>query len=198
MDDSAKKNWWQRLTGGLRRSSSALGGAISDLVSKRKLDAATIAEIEDVLIRADLGLDTAGRIAAALGASRHEAGISPDEVKAVVAAEIEKALAAVAQGRGDAVGRRHAEIGADQHVLDLRNGLGVKLALGDQIGDGAAEGGRTALKPPGKPLPPAFLLRLRRLRGCVVHFRNIVGTEGSVIAVSPKQANQSANQPGHP
>ena len=97
MDDSAKKNWWQRLTGGLRRSSSALGGAISDLVSKRKLDAATIAEIEDVLIRADLGLDTAGRIAAALGASRHEAGISPDEVKAVVAAEIEKALAAVAQ-----------------------------------------------------------------------------------------------------
>ena len=97
MDDSAKNNWWQRLTGGLRRSSSALGSAISDLVSKRKLDAATIAEIEDVLIRADLGLDTAGRIAAALGASRHETGISPDEVKAVVAAEIEKALDAVAQ-----------------------------------------------------------------------------------------------------
>jgi len=50
------KNWWQRLTGGLRRSSTALSGAISDLVSKRKLDAETIAEIEDVLIRADLGL----------------------------------------------------------------------------------------------------------------------------------------------
>ena len=97
MNDNAKGNWWQRLTGGLRRSSSALGSAISDLVSKRKLDAATIAEIEDVLIRADLGLDTAGRIAAALSASRHEAGISSDEVKAVVAAEIEKALAAVAQ-----------------------------------------------------------------------------------------------------
>ena len=97
MDDSAKQTWWQRLTGGLRRSSSALGGAITDLVAKRKLDAATIAEIEDLLIRADLGLDTAGRIAAALAATRHEAGISPDEVKAVVAAEIEKALAAVAQ-----------------------------------------------------------------------------------------------------
>src|SRR5271167_1409866 len=97
MDDSAKKNWWLRLTGGLRRSSSALGSAISDVVSKRKLDAATIAEIEDVLIRADLGLDTAGRIAVALGDGRHEAGISPDAVKAVVAAEIEKALAPVAQ-----------------------------------------------------------------------------------------------------
>jgi fused signal recognition particle receptor len=100
MDDSAtetKGNWWQRLAGGLKRSSSALGGAITDLVAKRRLDAAMIAEIEDVLIRADLGLDTAGRIAAALGEGRYDAAISPEEVKAVVAAEIEKALAPVAQ-----------------------------------------------------------------------------------------------------
>jgi fused signal recognition particle receptor len=100
MNDSAretKTNWWQRLSGGLKRTSSALGGAIADLVAKRKLDAATISEIKDVLIRADLGPDTADRIAAALSESRHEAGISPAEVKAVVAAEIEKALAPVAQ-----------------------------------------------------------------------------------------------------
>jgi fused signal recognition particle receptor len=91
-----KKSWWQRLTGGLQRSSSALGGAIADLVTKRKLDAATIAEIEDVLIRADLGLPTADRIAAALADGRYEAGISADEVKAVVAAEVETVLAPVA------------------------------------------------------------------------------------------------------
>jgi fused signal recognition particle receptor len=97
MNDSAKGNWWQRLSGGLKRTSSALGGAISDLVSKRKLDAATIAEIKDVLIRADLGLDTADRIAAALGEGRYQAEISPADVNAVVAAEIEKALAPVAQ-----------------------------------------------------------------------------------------------------
>jgi fused signal recognition particle receptor len=101
MNDSAteaqSKSWWQRLTGGLKRSSSALGGAISDLVSKRKLDAATIAEIEDVLIRADLGLQTADRIAVALSEGRHDAAISPEEVKAVVATEIEKVLVGVAQ-----------------------------------------------------------------------------------------------------
>jgi fused signal recognition particle receptor len=101
MNDSAtqtqKTSWWQRLTGGLKRSSTALSGAISDLVVKRKLDAETIADIEDVLIRADLGLETAGRIADALGESRHDAAISPDEIKAVVAAEVEKVLAPVAQ-----------------------------------------------------------------------------------------------------
>jgi fused signal recognition particle receptor len=100
MNDSAtatKSGWWQRLSGGLKRSSSALGGALNDLVAKRKLDAGTIAAIEDVLIRADLGLDTAGRIAAVLGQGRYQAGISADEIKAVVAAEIERALAAVAR-----------------------------------------------------------------------------------------------------
>jgi fused signal recognition particle receptor len=101
MNDSAaeaqKKSWWQRLTGGLKRSSSAIGGAISDLVTKRKLDAEILADIEDVLIRADLGSQTAERIAAALREGRYEAGISPDEVKAVVASEVEKALVSVAQ-----------------------------------------------------------------------------------------------------
>jgi len=96
MDDSAKGNWWQRLTGGLKRTSSALGGALTDLVAKRKLDATTIAEIKDVLIRADLGIDTAERVAAALGQGRHDTAISADQIKAVVAAEIEKALAPVA------------------------------------------------------------------------------------------------------
>jgi len=100
MNDSATEKagtWWQRLTGGLRRSSSALGGAISDLVSKRKLDAETIAAIEDALIRADLGVATAARIAATLKEGRFDTAISPAEVKAVVAAEIERVLAGVAQ-----------------------------------------------------------------------------------------------------
>ncbi len=91
-----KGNWWQRLTGGLKRSSTALS-AISDIVTKRKLDIATLDEIDDALLRADLGLETSNRIVAALSEGRHNAEITPDEVKAVVAAEVEKALAPVAQ-----------------------------------------------------------------------------------------------------
>ncbi|HZC56878.1 MAG TPA: signal recognition particle-docking protein FtsY [Xanthobacteraceae bacterium] len=89
------KGWWKRLSGGLKRSSSALG-AISDLVTKRKLDTAVLDEIDDALIRADLGLETSNRIVMALSEGRHDAEISPDEVKAVVAAAVEKALTPVA------------------------------------------------------------------------------------------------------
>ena len=65
-DSTDRQSWWQRLSGGLKRTSSSLGTAISDLVSKRKLDAAAIEELEDELIRADLGVETAARIAKAL------------------------------------------------------------------------------------------------------------------------------------
>ena len=100
MNDSTTqpaKSWWQRLTGGLRRTSASLGGAISDLVAKRKLDRAMLDEIEELLIRADLGVDVAARIAAAVGEGRYDKAISADEVKAVLAAEVEKTLRPVAQ-----------------------------------------------------------------------------------------------------
>jgi fused signal recognition particle receptor len=91
----AKQSWWRRLSGGLKRSSTALT-AISDLVNKRMLDEATIEEIHDALVRADLGIGTADRIADTLSRGRHNAAITPGEVKAVVAAEVEKALVEVA------------------------------------------------------------------------------------------------------
>jgi fused signal recognition particle receptor len=65
-------------------------------VAKRQLDEATIADIEDVLIRADIGTETSDAIANALRFGRFSASISPDEIKGVVAAEIEKVLAPVA------------------------------------------------------------------------------------------------------
>jgi fused signal recognition particle receptor len=93
-------SWWKRLSGGLKRTSSSLGGAIADLVSnlvtKGKLDAAAVEALENELIRADLGPETASRIAAALSEGRFDKAIAPDEVKAVLADEIEKVLAGVA------------------------------------------------------------------------------------------------------
>src|ERR1700676_3394052 len=92
----AGQNWWQRLSGGLKRTSAAITGAIFDLAAKRKLDAAMLEEIEEVLIRADLGVELAGKIAAAIGQGRYDKMITAEEVKAVLAAEVEKVLLPVA------------------------------------------------------------------------------------------------------
>jgi fused signal recognition particle receptor len=88
--------WWQRLATGLKRSSSALGGAIADL-AKRPLDATTIEDIEDELIRADLGIETSARIAETLSQGRFSTSISAEELKEVVASEVEKTLAGLAR-----------------------------------------------------------------------------------------------------
>jgi len=97
MNENAQQSWWKRLSSGLKRSSTTLGAAISDLVSKRKLDAAAIEDLEADLIRADLGVETAARISKVLAEGRYEKDIASDDVKAVLAGEIEKALADVAK-----------------------------------------------------------------------------------------------------
>jgi fused signal recognition particle receptor len=95
--ENTKLSWWRRLSSGLKRTSSSLGAAVADLVTKRKLDRAMLEDIEDVLLRADLGTEVAGRIATAVGVGRYDKSISADDVKAVVAAEVEKVLAPVAK-----------------------------------------------------------------------------------------------------
>jgi fused signal recognition particle receptor len=92
-----KLSWWRRLSSGLKRTSSSLGTAVADLVTKRKLDRAMLDDIEDVLLRADLGTEVAGRIANAVGTGRYDKAISADDVKTVVATEVEKVLAPVAK-----------------------------------------------------------------------------------------------------
>ncbi|MGX9390673.1 signal recognition particle-docking protein FtsY [Nitrobacteraceae bacterium UC4446_H13] len=95
--DQPKQSWWRRLSSGLKRTSASLGTAVADLVVRRKLDRAMLEDIEDVLLRADLGSDVAARIAAAVGHGRYDKAISADEVKGVVATEVEKVLTPVAK-----------------------------------------------------------------------------------------------------
>jgi fused signal recognition particle receptor len=149
-----KQSWWQRLTGGLKRTSSSIGGSIVDLVSKRKLDAATIEELEEVLIRADLGVDTAARVAAAIADGRFNKDVSPDEVKAILAAEVEKILTPVAQplaidttkkpfvvlvvgvngsGKTTTIGKLAARLRAEGRTVTLAAGDTFRAAAIDQL-----------------------------------------------------------------
>src|SRR3954453_8504790 len=95
--EQPKLSWWRRLSSGLKRTSNSLSTAVADLVTKRKLDRAMLEDIEDVLLRADLGAEVAARISAAVGVGRYDKEISADDVKRVVASEVEKVLSPVAK-----------------------------------------------------------------------------------------------------
>jgi fused signal recognition particle receptor len=91
------ESWWKRLSSGLGRTSSSLGSSITALVTNRRLDPETLDALEDELVRADFGQDLAARIVTEFGEGRYPQGLTPDEVKAVLAAEIEKVLSPVAK-----------------------------------------------------------------------------------------------------
>jgi fused signal recognition particle receptor len=93
----SKQSWWKRLSSGLSRSSSSIGQGITDIFTKRKLDATTLEDLEDVLVRADLGIAAASRIAEAVGRGRYDREIDPQDVRAVLAEEVERTLAPVAR-----------------------------------------------------------------------------------------------------
>jgi len=92
-----KLSWWQRLKTGLARSSSSISHGIADVFTKRRLDEGMLDDLEDLLIQADLGVAMATRMRQSIGAGRFDKTIEPEEVKRILAQEIEKVLAPVAQ-----------------------------------------------------------------------------------------------------
>ena len=78
-----------------RLKSSLAKTGLGEILVKKKLDAATIAELEEALIRADMGAAQAHKLAAAVGKGRYDAEISGAELKSVLAGEITNLLAPV-------------------------------------------------------------------------------------------------------
>ena len=94
---ASSAGWWRRLSEGMRRTSSSLSESVTSLFTKRKLDAATLDQLEDALVQADLGVDAAARIVKAVAQGRYDKEVSPAEVKAILAGEVEKVLEPVAK-----------------------------------------------------------------------------------------------------
>ncbi|MCJ8506607.1 signal recognition particle-docking protein FtsY [Rhizobium lemnae] len=92
-----KLSWFQRLREGLSRTSAQLTGQIAALFTKRKLDEATLEELEDLLIQADLGVETAMRITDTLSSERYGKDVTGDDVSRIMASEITKVLKPVAK-----------------------------------------------------------------------------------------------------
>jgi fused signal recognition particle receptor len=147
-----RQTWFQRMREGLSRSSKELSTNIAGVFTKRKLDEDTLQDLEDVLIRADLGMETAMRVTDALASGRFGRDVSDAEVRKVMAEEMEKVLAPVAlpleldlshkphvilvvgvngTGKTTTIGKLAAKLTA--------GGLNVMLAAGDTFRAAAIE-----------------------------------------------------------
>ncbi len=87
-----KKGFFKKLSEGLSKSSGKISTGISDIFTKKKLDAATLEQLEELLITADLGPATAAKLAQAVGKNRFDKEIAPEEIKQALADEIENIL----------------------------------------------------------------------------------------------------------
>jgi fused signal recognition particle receptor len=133
-------NWFQRLRSGLARTSNQLTEGISGVFNKRKLDASTLEELEDLLIRADLGVDAAMRITDRLSSEKYNKEISEEEIRQVLAEEVEAILKPVAAPIvTDAARKPHVIL-----VVGV-NGTGKTTTIGKLARNFTSEGKRVML-----------------------------------------------------
>ncbi len=117
--------FFSRLKEGLQRSKQKLADGIGAAFIRRRLDDAALAELEDLLISADLGPEAAARIIAGFRGTRFGKEVSAEEVRAALAEEIATILAPVAKPL--TIDRAHAP-----HVVLVVgvNGTGKTTTIG--------------------------------------------------------------------
>ena len=91
-----KGSWLSRLRSGLSKSTQRLTESITGLLTKKKLDQATLDDLEDALIQADLGVGVASRLVGKLGKERFGKEVTDEEVRAAFADDIAEILQPVA------------------------------------------------------------------------------------------------------
>jgi fused signal recognition particle receptor len=91
-----KRSWLSRLRGGLSKSTQRVTESITGIFTKKKLDQATLGELEDALIQADLGVSVAARLVEKLGRERFGKEVTDEEVRGAFAEDIAEILQPVA------------------------------------------------------------------------------------------------------
>jgi fused signal recognition particle receptor len=96
MSDKQKTGWLSRLRSGLSRTSQRLTDGIAGALTKKRLDAETLQNLEDALIMADIGVETAAKLTAQLADGRFDKEITDEEVRTALAGIIGDILRPVA------------------------------------------------------------------------------------------------------
>jgi fused signal recognition particle receptor len=96
-EQQKKRSLFQRMKEGLARSTRTISDGITGIFTKKKLDRATLDELEELLISADLGVETAAAVAEAVGRDRYDKEVSAEDIRSIVAGEIAAVLKPVAK-----------------------------------------------------------------------------------------------------
>jgi fused signal recognition particle receptor len=131
---------FERLKEGLSRSTRGLSDNIAGIFANRKLDATTVAELEEALIKADLGAAQADAIAKAIAKDRYDVSISDYDLKRLLAAEIAKILKPVEKPLAVDAGKKPFVI-----LVAGVNGTGKTTTIGKLAKRFAREGRRVVL-----------------------------------------------------
>jgi len=80
-----KKGFLDRISDGLRKSTSRMSENITAVFNKRKLDDEALEDLEDLLIQADFGIGTATKVTALLAKDKFDKEVTDMEIKVALA-----------------------------------------------------------------------------------------------------------------
>jgi fused signal recognition particle receptor len=87
-EEAPRGNMFSRLFDGLKKSSTKLADDLGGVFTKKTLDAEALENLEDALIRSDMGPPAAAKIIAALSRDRFNREVTDEEVRGALATEI--------------------------------------------------------------------------------------------------------------
>ena len=87
-----ENGFFKRITAGLSKSTSLMTEQMSSLFNKRKLDNAALNDLEDILIQADLGLETSEKVISRLSKEKFDKEVNELEIKITLGEVISEIL----------------------------------------------------------------------------------------------------------
>ena len=117
-------NWLSKLGFGLKKSSTPLTSGLGSIFSKKKLDSATLEELEELLICSDMGVKASSQIIKDFSAQKVDKEATDEDIRQALASSLEKTLKSC---------EKNFELGAFHPIVIMMvgvNGAGKTTAIG--------------------------------------------------------------------
>ncbi len=182
-------SWFAKLKQGLARTSDRLTSGVASVFTGRRLDAAALEELEDLLIMADLGPAAAAEVAQNLRRTKFGKDVTELEIREALAADIAKMLAPVAVPLDIAAARRPFVV----LVIGV-NGTGKTTTIG-KLANAYKRAGKSVMIAAGDTFRAAAVeqLQIWGQRAGVPVIAKATGADAAGLAFEALEQAQQAN-----